>query len=129
MRKEEEEQQFRAELQQLEFVKKIEIFPYKTNPVRMMLINLIIKIKGIIFDNSLTDPDSEDDLFDGAKILCSQEKVKEGGAKVMVNIVKINENNKEALEKYNMKVVFELFSKIGSFIFDSGTADSEYWSM
>ena len=66
--------------------------------------------------------------IDGLKSLCSGQTVKEG-AKVMVNIVKLNEEKKEALEKYNNKVVFELFPKIGSFIFDMGTVDSDYWSM
>eukprot|EP00091_Calanus_sinicus_P001767 TRINITY_DN11792_c0_g1_i1.p1 TRINITY_DN11792_c0_g1~~TRINITY_DN11792_c0_g1_i1.p1 ORF type:complete len:125 (-),score=39.85 TRINITY_DN11792_c0_g1_i1:405-779(-) len=41
--KKEEEEQFRAKLEQLEFVNKMEIFPYKTNPVRRILLNFILK--------------------------------------------------------------------------------------
>eukprot|EP00090_Calanus_glacialis_P013530 TRINITY_DN22201_c0_g1_i3.p1 TRINITY_DN22201_c0_g1~~TRINITY_DN22201_c0_g1_i3.p1 ORF type:complete len:191 (+),score=62.23 TRINITY_DN22201_c0_g1_i3:306-878(+) len=124
--KKEEEEQFRAKLGQLEFVNKMEIFPYTTNPVRKILLNFMLKIKGIIFDSSLTP--SKEFEFDGLDSLCSGQNVQEGG-KVMVNVVKINEKNKEALEKYNNKVIFELFPKIGSFIFDMGKVDSDYWSM
>ena len=83
-------------------------------------------LQGIIFDSSLTP--SKEFEFDGLDSLCSGQNVQEG-AKVMVNIIKINENNKEGLEIYNNKVVFELFPKIGSFIFDMGKVDSDYWSM
>ena len=65
--------------------------------------------QGIIFDSSLTP--SKEFEFDGLDSLCSGQNVQEGG-KVMVNVVKINEKNKEALEKYNNKVIFELFPKI-----------------
>eukprot|EP00092_Neocalanus_flemingeri_P025910 GFUD01028078.1.p1 GENE.GFUD01028078.1~~GFUD01028078.1.p1 ORF type:complete len:252 (+),score=87.76 GFUD01028078.1:54-809(+) len=123
----EEEEQFRAKIEQLEYVKKMEIFPYKTNPLRIMLINLILKIKGIVFNQNLEK--SENVVFDGAEHLCTGENAKLAGAKVMVNIIKMDQNKKDALEAYNKKVVFELFPKIGSFIFDSGTVDSDYWSM
>ena len=85
----------------------------------------IKSLSGLLLSSSLTH--SSEYHFDGLENICAEEG--EEGAKVMVNIIKIDENNTEALDQYNTKVVFELFPKIGSFMFDVGIADSDYWSM
>ena len=46
----------------------------------------------------------------------------------MINVIKLHENKKEDLDKYNKKVVFEFFPMIKSYIFDVGEVDSGYWN-
>jgi len=123
--KKEEELEFKQTLEKLEMTKKMEVVAYRTNPVRMILLNYWLQLKGLIFSSSLT-PTSEYQ-FDGLENICSGDGG-EDGAKVMVNIIKIDEEKGEALEQYNNKVVFELFPKIGTFIFDLGKVESGYWS-
>ena len=46
----------------------------------------------------------------------------------MINVVKLNDENKGDLDVYFQGVVMGLFPKIGSYISEAGEAVSEYWS-
>ena len=79
---------------------------------------------GLFVDNHLTE--AEDLLFEGTEDLCSEEKRKEEGEKIMVNILRLNPDS-NGMDKYFTRAL-EIFPKIGSFIYSIGEADSEYWN-
>ena len=60
--------------------------------------------------------------------LCNQETLLDTKPKVMINVVKLNDENKGDLDVYFQGVVMGLFPKIGSYISEAGEAVSEYWS-
>ena len=49
-------------------------------------------------------------------------------ARVMINVIKYNQENKADMDQYSNMAVFQLFPKIGSFIFHSGVAVDGYWN-
>ena len=82
--------------------------------------------KGFIINSEFTPSDDLDD--DETKVFCSKNLGEDDGPKVMINVVKINEDHKEDLDKYQNAVVFNFFARIGSFMFDVGSVESDYWS-
>ena len=82
--------------------------------------------KGFIINSEFTPSDDLDD--DETKVFCSKNLGEDDGPKVMINVIKINDDHKEDLDKYQNAVVFNFFARIGSFMFDVGSVESDYWS-
>jgi len=119
-------QNFKEDLPNVDFVESSEIFTFKTNPVRLILMNLFIKIKGIIFDNNLVPSHKPlDDIGE----LCHDENYKDKKPKIMINVVKENKENKSDIDTYSSTTIFKLFPKIGASIFELGKAEGDYWDM
>ena len=79
---------------------------------------------GLFVDKDL--PVAEDLLFEGTEEVCSEERRKEEGEKIMVNVLRVNPES-DGMERY-FKGASAIFSKIGSSIYSIGSADSEYWN-
>ena len=60
--------------------------------------------------------------------MCNEETFQDTRPKVMINVIKLNQDNKDDLDVYFKGVVMGLFPKIGSYIVEAGDAVSEYWS-
>ena len=60
--------------------------------------------------------------------MCNEETFQDTRPKVMINVVKLNQERKDDLDVYFKGVVMGLFPKIGSFMVEGGEAVSEYWS-
>ena len=68
---------------------------------------------------------AEDLLFKRIDDVCSEERRKEQGERVMVNVFKLNKKS-EGMDKYGRVAVGQL-AKIGSSVHSRGDANSEYW--
>ena len=117
------------------------VFLFKSNPMRVILLNLIIKVKGIvnmkliIFRFSIDqffkgfylsrDLSKSDQQFEDIDSLCETE---DKTPKVMINVIKESENGKADIDAYAQKVIFEIFPVIGSSVFYTGVALSDGWS-
>merc|ERR1712189_112972 len=97
-------------------VGKYQVFTFKTNPLRLMLINLLIKVKGFISQSSLTQSQEK---LDDLSTLCNEENFKNKSPKIMINVIKYNEKNKADMDEYSTKVIFDLFPVIRSRISNS----------
>ena len=109
--------------------------------MRVILLNLIIKVKGIvnmkliIFRFSIDqffkgfylsrDLSKSDQQFEDINSLCETE---DKTPKVMINVIKESENGKADIDAYAQKVIFELFPVIGSSVFYAGVPLSDGWS-
>ena len=109
--------------------------------MRVILLNLIIKVKGIvnmkliIFKFSIDqffkgfylsrDLSKSDQQFEDINSLCETE---DKTPKVMINVIKESENGKADIDAYAQKVIFELFPVIGSSVFYAGVPLSDGWS-
>ena len=62
--------------------------------------------------------------------MCNEKVLQEQDTrpKVMINVVKLNQENKDDMDVYFKGVVMGLFPKVGSYIVEAGEAVSEYWS-
>ena len=79
---------------------------------------------GLFVDKDL--PVAEDLLFEGTDEVCSEERGTEEGEKIMVNLLRVNPES-DGMER-NFKGASAIFSKIGSYIYSIGSANSEYWN-
>jgi len=122
---EKEIENFKENLKEIKFIIKSEVFVYKTNPVRVILLNLIIKLKGILFSNDVTPAET---MLDGIDVLCTDENFKDSSEKYMINVTKEKPDGKADLDIYVQGAVLGLFPKVGSEIFDMGKALSGGWS-
>ena len=109
--------------------------------MRVILLNLIIKVKGIvnmkliIFKFSIDqffkgfylsrDLSKSDQQFEDINSLCETE---DKTPKVMINVIKESENGKADIDAYAQKVIFELFPVIESSVFYAGVPLSDGWS-
>jgi len=115
--------QVKEDLKKVPFIKESEVFLFKTNPMRVILLNIIIKAKGFFLSRDLN---KSDQTFEDLEV-CEQ-NIKDKTPKVMINVIKESENGKADLEAYSQKVIFELFPVIGSSVFQAGVALSDGWS-
>merc|ERR1712168_963422 len=122
--KESDIETFKENLSKSAFVGKHQVFTFKTNPLRMILMNLLIKVKGFISPSNLTP--SQEKLADIEK-LYTGENFKNKSPKVMINVIKNNEKNKADIDEYTTKVIFDLFPVIKSRIFEAGSVTDDYW--
>ena len=85
-----------------------------------------IDISGLIVDKTLV-PAENGKMISGSELkkLCSDPDEK--SARVMINVIKHNPDNKADIDQYSEKVVFGLFPKIGSYIFHAGAPIGDYW--
>ena len=79
--------------------------------------------EGLFVDNQLT-PKSDNKTPEN----CNEETAQDRETKVMINVIRINEERKTDLDVYFQGVVLGLFPKIGSYIVLAGAAVSDYWS-
>ena len=77
-----------------------------------------------MFVSDLLTPNPDKKMSD----VCNEKIFQDTRSKVMINVVKINQENKDDLDVYFKGVVLGLFPKIGSYIVEAGAAVSEYWS-
>ena len=59
--------------------------------------------------------------------MCNEKNFQDRKPKVMINVVKLNEERKADLDVYFQGVVLGLFPKIGSYIVHAGEVMSDYW--
>ena len=116
----------------------------KSNPMRAILLNLIIKVKGIVNNMKLIIFRFSIDQFPFKGFFLSRDLSKESDQqlenidslcetedktpKVMINVIKQSENGKADIDAYTQKVIFELFPVIGSSVFYNAVALSDGWS-
>ena len=60
--------------------------------------------------------------------MCNEETFPDARPKVMINVIKLNQEKKDDFDVYFKGVVMGLFPKIGSSIVEAGEAVSQYWS-
>jgi len=125
-------EKFESELKKIEealkkvpFITQYEVFLFKSNPMRVILLNLIIKVKGLFL--SRRELVHSDEKFEGLD-LCGENISKDQTPKVMINVIKEKQTGKEDMDAYVQKVVFELFPRIGSSVLDSGVPLTGGWS-
>ena len=120
------------------------VFLMKSNPMRAILLNLIIKVKGIVNNMKLIIFRFSIDQFPFKGFFLSRDLSKESDQqlenidslcetedktpKVMINVIKQSENGKADIDAYTQKVIFELFPVIGSSVFYNAVALSDGWS-
>ena len=86
-------------------------------------------ILGLFLSKSLTPSSNKLDL-ENMESLCSELNFQDKTPKVMINVISIKPEGGEAeMEKYSSTCVFDLFPRIGSFIFYAGKSLSDYWDM
>jgi len=119
--------EFVANLENLDFVHKYEVFPVSSDPGRQMIANLAIKVKGLL---SSIVPSLAVELHKAAPIpgdpmqqlgskICSDEARKALGPMVMINLMKIKD--KEAAKRYG-DACFSFFPTIGTSVYFLGNA-------
>jgi len=104
-------------------VVKHEVFSFKTNSFKVFLMNSFIKLKGLIVDDSLVP--SKESIVGEFGDMCGSNK--DPTPRVMINVIKHNKDNKADMDIYSEKCIFELFPRIGSYIFHAGSAMGDYW--
>jgi len=115
--------QVKEALKKVPFIKESEVFLMKSNPMRVILLNLIIKVKGFFLSRDLSK--ESDQQLENIDSLCETE---DKTPKVMINVIKQSENGKADIDAYTQKVIFELFPVIGSSVFYNAVALSDGWS-
>ena len=86
-----------------------------------------IFILGLLLSKSLTPSSNKLDSED-LETMCSELNFQDKTPKVMINVISIApEGGQAEMEKYSSTCVFDLFPRIGSFIFYTGKSLSDYW--
>lgn len=131
-RSEEESLKFADNLRKFNFIKEFSVFPFTSNNIQITIFNTIFLIKGLLgdyfpsFRAKFTEDESppEETLHD---TICSEEKLQKITADVIVNILKIKDE--ESMEIYQSEIVGKMFPTIGTRIFTGGKPKSDYWDM
>jgi len=117
--------QVKEALKKVPYIIESEVFLFKSNPMRVILLNLIIKLKGFFLSKDLKS--KPDQTFEDLE-LCEQNISKDKTPKVMINVIKEAGNGRADLDAYTQKVIFELFPVVGTSVFYAGVALSDGWS-
>jgi len=122
--KESDIERFKMNLSKSAFIEKYEVFSFETNPLTILLANILIKVKGYISSGSLK-PSTE--KLAAISQLCNEDNFTNKSPKIMINVLKHNEKNKAEFDEYSFKVTFGLFPVIKTKIFLAGSPTDNYW--
>jgi len=123
-----DEETFKKTIKHQKFIDTFEVFPYRTNPLRLTLINSFIRVKGFFVDSSLTKSSATDSMEDVLE-MCGEDNMKDISAKVMINVISEKPGGgKEEMEKYSTPIIFSIFPRIKARLLMAGSALSDHWT-
>ncbi|XP_023331636.1 uncharacterized protein LOC111703805 [Eurytemora carolleeae] len=120
---------------QLTFIKKLEIYPFEAAEGKRVLINFIIKIKGLfvkyVTGESLsprvgTGKEASSFLNELRTQICSEQARSQTYSSIMVNIMK--KKDPDVFSIYENTCLFKLFPLVGATISRVGIPHSENWN-
>ena len=123
-------------MKEKDFIKNVEILPFKSKPLYTSLINLIISLKSkfiqnlpFIFGEKLTKIDFSEEKTLSAKdkrLVSECQLISDGQSLVMININRDNKANTDNQE-FAKSAMLNIFPLIDTKIYMAGDAESDYW--